>query len=74
MELLQNANLTNFEIFQMATANFSDFFKENYGVLKTGKDADFIILDTDLMACEPTAILKTKVLATYSGGKKVYGK
>ena len=45
MELLQNANLTNFEIFQMATANFSDFFKENYGVLKTGKDADFIILD-----------------------------
>jgi hypothetical protein len=45
MELLKKANLTNFEILQMATINFSDFFKENYGVLKTGKDADFIILD-----------------------------
>ena len=45
MDLLKKANLTNFEILQMATTNFSDFFKENYGVLKTGKDADFIILE-----------------------------
>ena len=45
MDLLKKANLTNFEILQMTTSNFSDFFKENYGVLKTGKDADFIILD-----------------------------
>jgi hypothetical protein len=42
--------------------------------LEKGKLADFIILDTDLMNCEAAAILKTKVLATYSGGKKVFGK
>jgi len=32
------------------------------------------MLDTDLMTCESAAILKAKVLVTYSGGKKVYGK
>ena len=52
----------------------ASFDEKRKGSLETGKLADFIILDTDLMACEPTAILKTKVLATYSGGKKVYGK
>lgn len=45
MELLKNAQLSNFEILQMATSNFAEFFKGNYGVLSVGKDADFIMLD-----------------------------
>ena len=45
MELLQNAKLSNFEILQMATTNFSDFFNANYGLIKVGKDADFIVLE-----------------------------
>ena len=45
MELLKNANLSNFEILQMATTNFSDFFNANYGLIKVGKDADFIFLE-----------------------------
>lgn len=50
-------------------------FEENKkGSLQKGRLADFIILDTDLMTCEPAAILKTQVIATYTGGKKVYGK
>ena len=44
MELLKNANLSNAEILKMATSNFSNFFKGNYGVLQVGKDADFIVL------------------------------
>ena len=45
MELLKNAQLSNFEILQMATSNFAEFFKGNYGVLSVGKDADFIVLE-----------------------------
>lgn len=52
----------------------ASFEERKKGSLEKGKFADFIILDTDLMNCEPAAILKTKVLATYSAGKKVYGK
>jgi predicted amidohydrolase YtcJ len=52
----------------------ASFEEKQKGSLEKGKFADFIILDTDLMSCEPVAILKTKVLATYSAGKKVYGK
>ena len=52
----------------------ASFEEKKKGSLEKGKFADFIMLDTDLMSCEPAAILKTKVLATYSAGKKVYGK
>ena len=50
------------------------FEEKQKGSLETGKFADFIILDTDLMNCLATDILKTKVLATYVNGEKVYGK
>ncbi len=52
----------------------ASFEEKQKGSLEKGKFADFIILDTDLMQCPTADILKTKVLATYSGGKKVYGK
>lgn len=45
MELLQNANLSNFDILQMATVNFATFHKEYNGVIKVNKPADFIVLD-----------------------------
>lgn len=52
----------------------ASFDEKRKGSLETGKLADFIILDTDLITCEPSAILNSKVIATYSSGKKVYGK
>ncbi len=50
----------------------ASFEEKQKGSLEKGKMADFIILDTDLMSCEAADILKTKVLATYINGEKVY--
>ncbi len=50
----------------------AQFEAHEKGSLEKGKLADFIILDTDLMQAEQNKILSSKVLATYSGGKKVY--
>lgn len=47
MELLKNAHLSNYDILKMATANFATFFKENYGTIEVGKDADFILLNSN---------------------------
>ncbi len=52
----------------------ASFEEKKKGSLEKGKFADFIIVDTDLMSCDGDAILKAKVLATFSAGKKVFGK
>ena len=53
-----------------AKANFEE--KEK-GSLEVGKFADFIILNQNLMEVAPLEVLKTKILATYLGGEKVFG-
>ncbi|HEV8079828.1 MAG TPA: amidohydrolase [Chitinophagaceae bacterium] len=50
------------------------FLEKEVGSIEVGKKADFIILDKDLMKISENDILKTKVVMTYVGGKKVYGK
>ena len=54
---------------QAAYANFEEEVK---GSLEEGKYADFVILDKDIMKINEKDILKTKVLATYINGEKVY--
>lgn len=48
------------------------FEEKEKGSLEKGKWADFIITDTDIMHCDPSDILKTKVQYTYVNGEKVY--
>jgi len=55
-------------------AAYANCEEQEKGSLEKGKLADFVILDTDLMTCGEAAILKTNVLATYSGGEAVYQK
>ncbi len=52
----------------------ADFLENEVGSLEVGKKADFIILNQDLMKMDAKDVLKTKVIATYLGGEKVYGK
>lgn len=47
MELLKNADLSNYEILRMATVNFATFFKEDYGTIEIGKAADFLLLNNN---------------------------
>jgi predicted amidohydrolase YtcJ len=52
----------------------ADFWEKETGSLETGKNADFIILDKDLMKVKWDEVLQTKVVATYSAGKRVYSR
>jgi predicted amidohydrolase YtcJ len=48
------------------------FEEDTRGSLEPGKLADLVILDQDLMETPLNTLLKTKVLATFSGGEQVY--
>ncbi len=50
----------------------ASFLEKEIGSLEAGKKADFIILAQDLMQVPVNKILDTKVVATFSGGKKVF--
>lgn len=51
----------------------ADFLENETGSLEKGKSADFILLTNDLMKVDANNVLATKVIATYSRGKKVWG-
>ena len=48
------------------------FEEKEKGSLVAGKAADFIMLDKDLMTCDKSQILATKVLGTWLNGEKVF--
>ncbi|WP_456425991.1 amidohydrolase [Rhodocaloribacter sp.] len=55
-------------------AAYAAFQEASLGSLEPGKLADFVILSRDIMTVPAPEILETEVVATYLGGKKVYGK
>jgi hypothetical protein len=42
------------------------------GSLAQGKDADFVVIDKNLLTIKKDDLLKTKVISTYRAGVKVY--
>lgn len=50
----------------------ASFEEKNRGSLEPGKDADFVMLDIDIMQCKPEQIPLAKVLKTFSNGVNVF--
>lgn len=67
--------LTREETLQTFTrdAAFAAFGEAKLGSLSPGKFADFVILSDDIMTIPTPQILSTKVVATFFGGKIIYG-
>jgi predicted amidohydrolase YtcJ len=51
---------------------YAGFQEQELGSLAPGKRADFVILDQDILTVDEADILKTRVLSTWVGGKRVY--
>ena len=52
---------------------YAEFAEKRKGKLAPGFEADYVILDRNLLTVPAPEILKTKVLETVVGGKAVYG-
>lgn len=66
--------ITREEALRIFTINpaYAEFDEKIRGSIEAGKLADFVVLSQDLMTVPEDQIIKTKALATYVGGKKVY--
>ncbi len=53
-------------------AAYAAFQEDLCGSLEVGKSADLIVIDRDIMTCEPREILGTRVLRTVIRGETVY--
>jgi predicted amidohydrolase YtcJ len=53
-------------------AAHAGFMEKDVGSLEPGKYADFVVLDQDIMQVPPELVLRTRVLATYLGGRAVH--
>jgi predicted amidohydrolase YtcJ len=51
-----------------------NFEEKEKGSIETGKFADFIILDQDLMKAEAASLFKINVLKTFVNGENVYSR
>ena len=67
-------SITRQEAIRLYTWNnaYLTFEEKQKGSIETGKLADFIIIDRDILECPVDQIASTKVVETYVGGKRVY--
>jgi predicted amidohydrolase YtcJ len=68
--------LTRAQAIQLYTINNAHllFLEDKIGSLEQGKQADFIVIDRDLLSCRDDEIKSTRVLSTYLDGKRVFPK
>lgn len=66
--------LTPYQMLEAYTKNaaYQNFMEDLVGTIEVGKKADLVLLDTNLLTCEPTSISDAKVLYTISNGNVVY--
>ena len=53
---------------------YAGFQEKTMGSISPGKYADFVILDRDIMKIPATEILGARVISTWLGGRRVYGR
>jgi len=51
---------------------YAEFAEKRKGKLTPGYDADFVVVDRDLYKVDAPALLKTRVIATFVGGREVF--
>ncbi|MFA9496825.1 MAG: amidohydrolase, partial [Candidatus Bathyarchaeota archaeon] len=73
-DLGQSQTISVMDAIRVYTWNgaYITFEEDIKGSIEPGKLADLAILDTDILACDPVDIAKTKVLTTIVDGKVVY--
>jgi hypothetical protein len=73
-ELGKNETVTVEEAIRMFTINgaYTVMAEDHIGSIETGKQADMIVLDRNLLETDPMELDATKVLATVLGGQVVY--
>jgi hypothetical protein len=66
--------ITREQAIRLYTVNnaFLTFEEKEKGSLETGKLADFIVLDRDILTCPVDAVKDIQVVETWLGGKQVY--
>ena len=66
--------ITRQEAIRLYTLNnaYLTFEEDRKGSIESGKLADFIVLDRNILDCPLDQIASTRVLETYVGGKLVY--
>ena len=53
---------------------YANFEEDEKGSIELGKDADFIILDNDIIRSSEARIPRTKVVATFINGELVFNR
>ena len=72
--LLANERVTIEQMIEASTLNGAYQFKceDKLGSITVGKEADMVVLDSDITTCAPEKISDAKVLRTMIGGEWVY--
>jgi predicted amidohydrolase YtcJ len=55
-------------------AAMANFDEQKYGSIETGKFADFVVVNLDLLNCAEDQIMNAEILSTWIQGVKRYGK